>query len=205
MDVLIKIILIWNIKKLFVTAPNLYLINVYYYLKNIQFYNYSKLEVINDDIRKKLLEFLKNKNKNEKAINIVYNIITTHYKFLFNNLDNQKELFSALYSLNKSDYICNLLNLENYIKNKLINSFDKINNYKSFILTKKIDKQKKDSKVITISSLISNYNNNINFTPFFKIFFKENSNKNDILKIIINKVCNKKLLFTTFFLKFMLE
>ena len=194
-----------KINQLFVKEPNLYLINVYYYLKNIQFYNYSKLEVINDDIRKKLLEFLKNKNKNEKAINIVYNIITTHYKFLFNNLDNQKELFSALYSLNKSDYICNLLNLENYIKNKLINSFDKINNYKSFILTKKIDKQKKDSKVITISSLISNYNNNINFTPFFKIFFKENSNKNDILKIIINKVCNKKLLFTTFFLKFMLE
>ena len=162
-----------KINQLFVKEPNLYLINVYYYLKNIQFYNYSKLEVINDDIMKKLLEFLKNKNKNEKAINIVYNIITTYYKFLFNNLDNQKELFSALYSLNKSDYICNLLNLENYIKNKLIDSFDKINNYKSFILIKKIDKQKKDSK--------------------------ENSNKNDILKIIINKVCNKKLLFTNFF------
>ena len=64
---------------------------------------------------------------------------------------------------------------------------------------------KKKIQKITISSLISHYNNNTNYNPFFKIFFEENSNKNDILKIIINEVCNKKLLFTIFFLKFMLE
>ena len=134
-----------KINQLFVKEPNLYLINVYYYLKNIQFYNYSKLEGINNEIRKKLLDLLK-RNKNENITNLVFNIITNHYKFLFNNLDNQKELFCTLYTLKKSDFICNLLNLENYIKNKLIDSFDKINNYKSFILTKKFDKQKKIQK-----------------------------------------------------------
>ena len=52
-----------KINQLFVKEPHLYLINVYYYLKNIQFYNYSKLEGINDDIRKKLLNLLKKKTK----------------------------------------------------------------------------------------------------------------------------------------------